>query len=123
MMNTKYRFRSICFSRLYVLLITFMCLIHFSVVGEVDHRSLIKVEYSLIKVLNSLPRDTGYLNMIGVLEQLLIDSPKFLYYAELNPDEQTASLFVEDTGKGIPEDKQGKIVEGSRFAIVIPYKK
>lgn len=59
---------------------------HLSAVAE-NKKSIEQVEDSLLKVLNIMPRDTNYLINITSLEQLFIDSPKMLYYAELKEKE------------------------------------
>lgn len=51
------------------------------------NKDLEQIEDSLLDVLDAMPRDTNYLKKITSLEQLFIDSPKMLYYAELKERE------------------------------------
>lgn len=73
--------------KLTVLPIIFLTLFHLPATGKDNRENLIQIEDSLVNILKTMPRDTTYLNMIGSIEQLLINSPRFLYYAELKEKE------------------------------------
>lgn len=74
------------YNKLHILFVVFIYFSHLSAVAE-NKKSIEQVEDSLLKVLNIMPRDTNYLINITSLEQLFIDSPKMLYYAELKEKE------------------------------------
>lgn len=73
-------------TRLFILFAVFTFQSHF--VTSVENVMNIRhIEDSLLKVLDAMPRDTNYLKKITSLEQLMINTPKLLYYAELKEKE------------------------------------